>query len=149
MDPDFAPQRRLLTAVKRAEHATQAAKSAAVREAGMTMAQYNVMILLTETPGITSAELARRCFVSSQSMNETVTKLEREGWIERSRHATHRHVREAHVTPEGQSVLERADRQVIALERRLRERLSAEQQDQLRDLLETVERIARDHDVTP
>ncbi|MGW7276334.1 MarR family winged helix-turn-helix transcriptional regulator [Streptomyces sp. NPDC054864] len=149
MDPDFAPQRRLITAVKRAEQATQAAKSAAVREAGMTMAQYNVMILLLETPGITSAELARRCFVSSQSMNETVTKLEKQGWIARTRHATHRHVREANITPEGQSVLERADHQVIALERRLRERLSVKQQDQLRELLDTIEQIARDHDMTP
>ncbi|MFJ6699996.1 MarR family winged helix-turn-helix transcriptional regulator [Streptomyces sp. NPDC091272] len=149
MDPDFAPRRRLLTAVKTAEHATQVAKGAAVRAAGLTMTQYNVLIMLAESPGITSAELARRCFVSSQSMNETVTRLEREGWIARTRHATHRHVREAHVTAEGQTVLDRADRRVLALERRLRAQLSAEDQEQLRKLLSTVEQLARSYDEGP
>ncbi|GAA3188173.1 MarR family winged helix-turn-helix transcriptional regulator [Nonomuraea roseoviolacea] len=142
MDPDFLPRRRLLTAIKNAEHATQQVKDAAVRAAGLTMAQYNVMILLTETPGITSAELARRCFVSPQSMNETVAKLEKAGLIERTPHPLHRHVRETVVTPAGRILLDEADDRVLELERLLRDHIPREQQEVLRDLLATIEALA-------
>ncbi|MFG2652471.1 MarR family winged helix-turn-helix transcriptional regulator [Streptomyces sp. NPDC048436] len=145
MDANLTPARRLLTAIKTAEQATQNAKNAAVRAAGMTMAQYNVMILLDETPGITSAELARRCFITPQAMSETVAKLEKNGWIERIPHPTHRHVRETRITPAGQGLLQKADRKVLTLERALRTRLSATEQDQLRALLAAATEVAQQH----
>ncbi|RFU36648.1 MarR family transcriptional regulator [Actinomadura logoneensis] len=143
MDPEFAPRRRLLTAIKTAEQATQQAKEAAVRAAGLTLAQYNVLILLDETPGITSAELARRCFVTPQAMNQTVARLVREGRIERTPHPTHRHVLETRITADGRRLLDKADGQVLELERRLRDHLSPEQQQDLRTHLAAIERLAR------
>ncbi|MEU2027021.1 MarR family transcriptional regulator [Streptomyces sp. NPDC016469] len=145
MDPDFSPTHRLLTAIKVAEQATQNAKNAAVRAAGMTVAQYNVMILLDETPGITSAELARRCFVTPQAMNETVVKLEKAGWVERAPHPTHRHVRETRITQTGREILGSADNEVLTLERTLRTHLSEADQSHLRALLATVTDITQNH----
>lgn len=139
---EIAPADRLLTSVKRAEQATQNAKDGAVARAGITKAQYNALLILVTSPGLTSAELARRCFVTPQAMNETVGRLERDGYIERRRHQTHRHVLEVALTPAGTSALRAADHEVVALERRLRAALSPEERRVLADLLRTVEEAA-------
>lgn len=134
------PADRLLTAVKLAEQATQAAKDQAVRSAGLTKAQYNVLLLLDSAPGITSAELARRAFVTPQAMNETVAKLEQGGYLERTPHPVHRHVRESRVTPEGQHALAAADKMVLAVEAALRTELTPNEVEQLLELLARVTR---------
>ena len=52
------PERRLLTAVKLAELGTQSAKEAVLAEIGVTKAQYNALLILSESPGVSGAELA-------------------------------------------------------------------------------------------
>lgn len=124
----IAPADRLLTAIKKAEQATQQAKDGAVARAGMTKAQYNALLILTDAPGLTGAELARRCFVTPQAMNETVNRLERDGYIERKRHPTHQHVLEVLLTAAGKEALSKADAEVNALEHALRDVLTSEAQ---------------------
>jgi len=135
----IAPEDRLLTAIKKAEQATQQAKDAALAEEGVTKAQYNALLILKSAPGITSAELARRCFVTPQAMNETVGRLERNGAVTRQRHPTHRHVLEANLTPLGETTLQAADRRVVEVEERLRAALAPADQQTLKDLLATIE----------
>ncbi|HEX3732189.1 MAG TPA: MarR family transcriptional regulator, partial [Mycobacteriales bacterium] len=101
----IAPEDRLLTAIKKVEQATQRAKEEALAKEGIAKAQYNALLVLSSVQGITSAELARRCSVTPQAMNETVARLERQGWITRAPHPEHRHVLEARLTPTGESVL--------------------------------------------
>lgn len=122
----IAPADRLLTAIKKAEQATQQAKEGAIARAGLTKAQYNALLILADAPGLTGAELARRCFVTPQAMNETVRRLERDGYIERQRHPTHQHVLEVLLTPAGKKALSKADAEVLALEHALRGVLDAD-----------------------
>lgn len=138
----IAPADRLLTAIKKAEQATQLAKDGAVARAGMTKAQYNALLILTDAPGLTGAELARRCFVTPQAMNETVNRLERDGYIERKRHATHQHVLEVLLTPAGKEALSQADAEVSALENALRDALDATAQAALVEHLARAEEAA-------
>lgn len=137
--PSIPPAQRILTAVKKAEQATQQAKDLAVARGGLTKAQYNALLILDDAPGLTSAELARRCFVSPQAMNETVNRLDRDGYVERRRHPTHTHVVEVVLTTDGRRSLRRADTQVNALEQRIRQALSLEEQALLSNLLARVE----------
>jgi DNA-binding MarR family transcriptional regulator len=129
------PAERLLTAIKKAEQATQLAKDQAVARAGVTKAQYNALLVLADAPELTGAELARRCFVTPQAMNETVNRLQRDGFIERRRHAVHQHVLEVVLTPAGRRALTEADAEVVALEVAIRETLDRSEQEALGEYL--------------
>ena len=50
---------------------------------GLGIAQFLVLSLLAETPGLANADLARRAFVTPQSMNEVLKRLESTGLVER------------------------------------------------------------------
>jgi len=139
--PTIPAAERLLTAIKLAEVSTQAAKEAVLTRTGVTKAQYNALLVLHDSPGLTSAELARRCFVTPQSMNETVGRLERDGYVSRQQHDTHRHVVEIRITPAGKEVFRAADKVVVGLERRLRRELSDDELETLGDLLRRVTQV--------
>ena len=136
------PADRILTWVKQAEQATQAAKDAALAGFGLPKAQYNALLMLSVDEGITAAELARRCFITPQSAGETVKRLEAKGLITRVPHPVHVHVTETKVTPEGYAVLEKADAAVTAVEQRLRDTLTAPELESLRELLERIRHTA-------
>jgi DNA-binding MarR family transcriptional regulator len=48
----------------------------AIKDYGVSVTQYTVLSLLARQPGLSSAQLARRSYVSPQSMNETLLTLE-------------------------------------------------------------------------
>ncbi|PZS31598.1 MAG: MarR family transcriptional regulator [Pseudonocardiales bacterium] len=128
-------QHRLLTFIKRAEQASQAAKGRAVRAEGLTTAQYNVLLVLNHSPGITSSELARRCFVTAQTMSSVLTRLLDRDLVARTPHGRHPAVLEITVTATGHQLLTRADKRVTAVEAALTAALTPVEQEHLRDLL--------------
>ena len=139
--PTIPAPERLLTAIKLAEVATQTAKEAVLARTGVTKAQYNALLVLHDSSGLTNSELARRCFVTPQSMNETVGRLERDGFVSRQQHETHRHVVEIRITPAGKGVFRAADKEVVGLERRLRGELTSTEIDHLWDLLRRLTQV--------
>ena len=128
-------QKRLLSFIKRAEQATQAAKERAVRAEGLTTAQYNVLLVLSHSPAITSSELARRCYVTAQTMSSVLARLVDRGLVSRAAHPRHKGVLEVTVTPSGQHVLDVTDLRVELVEAALADALRPAEQDRLRDLL--------------
>lgn len=56
----------------------------ALRPLGLTVSQYACLQTLHDEPGITSSELARRAFVSRQSMNVLLRGLVRRELVQRS-----------------------------------------------------------------
>ncbi|MDX6237473.1 MAG: hypothetical protein QOG10_2288, partial [Kribbellaceae bacterium] len=56
-------EERLGSHLKRVEQELGVAKLAAVKPAGLTVPQYAALFVLDEQPGISAAELARRCLV--------------------------------------------------------------------------------------
>lgn len=138
---EYAPADRMLTAIKLAEQSTQGAKDAAVAAAGITKAQYNALLILSSHPALTGAELARRCFVTPQSMNETVNRLSRDGLVSREPHETHQHVTELRLTKAGQRALRAADKEVSSVERSVRELYSPAELELLRSLLDRLAHV--------
>ncbi len=126
---------RLLVHVKRAEQATQAAKEAAVREVGITAAQQAALAVLSDNPGINTAELAHRCGVSPQTMNSLLSRMELRGFVRRAPHPLHATLVEIKLTPQGRAVFEEADALVERLEQRLTDGLSEAEVVLARDLL--------------
>lgn len=53
---------------------------------GMSLAHLAILFTLDAEPGLTGAELARRSFVTAQTMNTTLRRMERDAQIERRPH---------------------------------------------------------------
>jgi DNA-binding MarR family transcriptional regulator len=146
MDTEREPG-RLFLHLKAAQTAMRAALCDVLSEIGITPPQLLAMRALERTPRISSAELARQCFVSPQAMVTTLARMEQSGLIERSRGGGR--VIETHLTSKGLETLGRAADRIAAAEIYLRETLGSERIDALTDTLEALtEALERSEVVT-
>lgn len=110
--------------VRRAQDALYTTLTAALAEYGATVPQYAVLVLLDEEPGLSNAELARRAFLTPQSIHETLRKLEAKQWVSRRPHPWHGRILQASLTPDGQTTLLACQRTADAIEERMLSGLS-------------------------
>jgi DNA-binding MarR family transcriptional regulator len=122
--------------VKRVERALRTKLDAALEPLGVTTTEYTALSVLAQRSGLSSAQLARRSFVSNQAMNQIVVALERNGWIERTADLHHARILRAKLTRAGRTILAACDRATAPVERRLLEGLSADDAERLRKTLE-------------
>ncbi|MFJ4464986.1 MarR family winged helix-turn-helix transcriptional regulator [Streptomyces sp. NPDC088928] len=126
---------RLGADIKRAEQALMTAKSAALKDAGVTVAQYAALFALADNPGISGAALARACLVTPQAMAAVLKHLEERGLVVRSAHPWHQKMLETRLTEAGRATLRHSDEQAVRIERRLADAFTPEERDTLRALL--------------
>ncbi len=108
-----------------------------LRPVGLSVPQYACLQNLHDDPGITGSELARRTFVSRQSMNVLLQGLERQGLVERAETPGPRRERAARLTPAASVVLTRAGELVSDVVARMTTDLTDGQRAELRLLLTT------------
>ncbi len=118
--------------VKQLELAVRAHIDSAARPHGLTTTQYTALAALRRIPGQSSAQLARRSFVSAQTMQELIAALERRGLIARTQAPTNKRVLRIHLTDEGARLLDRIEVEVDDIERDMLAELAPEQVEQLR-----------------
>ncbi len=87
----------------------------ALRPFGLSVAQYVCLLNLHDEPGITGSELARRAFVSRQSMNVLIQGLESRELVERSREPGPRRERANTLTSRADALLEGAMDEVVGV----------------------------------
>jgi len=116
--------------LKRVQQALRAAMDEVLRRRGLTTAQYAALSALEEAPGLSGAELARRCFVTPQTMNEIVAYLEVAGLVERRRGDDARVLRAA-LTAAGQELVAVCHQAVAVIEERMVSGLSPRERQQL------------------
>ena len=97
--------------------------------------QYTILALVRDREGISSAELSRRFFVTPQTMNESVTALERRGLIARSESEANKRILNSRITDEGRALLVECDRIADSVERDVFGDLSAADQKTLHRIL--------------
>ncbi|MCY9786754.1 MarR family transcriptional regulator [Nocardiopsis sp. EMB25] len=122
--------------IKRAEQALMSAKAAALRETGLSVAQYAALFALHDSPGISGAALARVCLVTPQAMAAVLKALAADGLVERGAHPWYQHVLQTRITEAGTERLRAADRRAAPIERRMADALTPEERDTLRELLD-------------
>ena len=105
--------------IKLAQAALHAEMARALHEYGVALAQFAVLTALAEEPGLSNADLARRTFVTPQSMNEKLRELEQHAWVKRSPHPTHRRILQFELTDEGRAILQACDATVSVIEERM------------------------------
>lgn len=74
---------------------------------GMTFPHMAALFLLSETPGLSGAQLARWAMVSPQTMNQILTRLETDGLIVRDPDPEHGRILRARVTDLGMERFQR------------------------------------------
>lgn len=77
-------------------------------EVGLSLAHFMTVYALSVSPGAAGAELARRAFVTAQTMNTILRRLERDGFIERRPHPTNPRADSWYMTRSGRARFERA-----------------------------------------
>jgi DNA-binding MarR family transcriptional regulator len=107
----------------------------ALRPLGLTVSQYACLSTLRTQPGITGSELARRTFVSRQSMNVLVQGMERQGLVERAEEPGPRRERAVAPTPTGTAALAAAESRVAGVTDRMLGGLGPAERVALRDAL--------------
>src|ERR671924_106892 len=110
--------------LRQAWNAFHGAMESALRNHGLTGAQYAALSVLRRDPALSGADLARACNTTPQAMNGVLGTLQREGLVERRPHPTHGRILQARLTPEGERRLEAATPAVLRLERLIEEGLS-------------------------
>ncbi|WP_326796591.1 MarR family transcriptional regulator [Streptomyces sp. NBC_01808] len=119
--------------LKQVHAALRTAMDEALRPLDLTVPQYACLELLGRDPGLSNSELARRAFVTRQSMNLVLRRLQERGLLTRPDHATHGRALLAELTPAGQTALHQASVAVRAVEKQLFSPLSQERQRRVRE----------------
>ncbi|WP_077078458.1 MarR family winged helix-turn-helix transcriptional regulator [Mycobacterium numidiamassiliense] len=111
------------------------AVAAELKPLGLGLPEFVCMRILSERPGLTSAELARGTNVSAQAANQVLRALEDRGALSRPPVTPAGRAMPAQLTRRGKALLKRADAAVLRAEQQILTRLTAEQQSQLKQLL--------------
>ncbi|GAB3073087.1 MarR family transcriptional regulator [Intrasporangium mesophilum] len=107
----------------------------ALRPLGLNVPQYACLQNLRDDPGITSSDLARRTFVSRQSMNVLLQGLEKRGLVERSDKPGPRRERATVPTARALGVLSQAHAEIAGIAQRMTAGLSPAQRADLQSML--------------
>ena len=136
--------------IKRAQAALHAEMSRALHEHGVTLSQFAVLTALAEEPGLSNAELARRAFITPQSMNENLRDLEQRAWVARTHHPTHRRILQTELTDKGREILQACGATVTVIEQRMLANLDTDQRHQLvTALVSCIAALSPDPPTTP
>jgi DNA-binding MarR family transcriptional regulator len=137
----------LLYAVKQVELAVRAHLDDVLRPHGVSTTQYTALTVLERRHGMTSAALARRSFVTAQTMGDVVIALEQRQLIVRHRDPDHGRRLTISLTARGQRLLEEVRRDVGAVEEQMTDGLSGEDRERLRSMLRLcLENLSAGHD---
>jgi DNA-binding MarR family transcriptional regulator len=109
----------LMYLVKQLELAVRARLDEIVRPAGLTALQYTALTVLERHPDMSTAQLARNSFVTSQSMADMITALEARGLIERHRDSLDRRRLVVALTDAGRELLGRCQEEVAEMQEQM------------------------------
>jgi DNA-binding MarR family transcriptional regulator len=98
--------------LKSLQHTLRQRLDEAMRKEGveLSFAHFVALFSVQREPGITGAQLARRAFVSAQTMNSVLRRLEDDGFIDRRPHPDSRRADSWSVKPRGLAELDRGDK---------------------------------------
>jgi DNA-binding MarR family transcriptional regulator len=105
--------------VKRTQQLLRQACDGELRSTGLSMSQYAVLRALADQPGASSAELARRCFVTRQSLQDVLTGLRAAELVAVAEQPTSGRARPLTLTTTGRARLRTAERVVAEVEQRM------------------------------
>jgi DNA-binding MarR family transcriptional regulator len=114
------PDNRIGYLLKRTQHALRLRMDEALRKINITTPQYAVLFALEHASlSLSGAELARRCFVTPQTMNSILRNLESAGLVARTGRSSHGRIIDISLTSRGRATVLRCHRIVQAIEEQM------------------------------
>ena len=111
---------RVSYAVAQLQQLVLAAVNEVTGQHNLTALQFTTLSVLNHHGApLSNSQLARRSFMTAQSMHEVINRLEEAGLIKRNPHPQHRRKRPASLTPKGRRVLEACESGVAEFETRM------------------------------
>ncbi|WP_326569071.1 MarR family transcriptional regulator [Amycolatopsis rhabdoformis] len=107
-----------------------------LRPMGLSMSQYAVLRALADRPGASAAEVARRCFVTRQSLRDVLGGLTKAKLVEVAEEATVGRARPVTLTRAGKAHLQAAEKVVGEAEERMLDGLDDGERQNLAALLQ-------------
>jgi DNA-binding MarR family transcriptional regulator len=129
--------------VKQVQQLLRRACDSELRTSGLSVSQYAVLRELADRPGVSAAELARRCFVTRQSLQDVLAGL-RQSELVAVGEPTRGRARPVTLTAAGRKWLHSAEKAMTRAENRMLAGLGAAEQRRLSELLQ---RCAQNLDV--
>lgn len=121
--------------LKHAQYALRQAMDGRLTEVDLTTPQYAALSALEQDNGLSNAEVARRCFVTPQTMHSIVTRLEEAGLLRRTPDPDHGRIQQLHLTDEGTARLEQAHDVVDEIEKQMTAGIPADELEQAKSVL--------------
>ena len=108
---------------------------------GLTALQFTTLSVLSRHGApLSTSQLARRAFMTPQSMSEVIHALERKGLIKRNPHPNHRRTLPATLTAKGRRALTACDAAVSEFEDAMLDGVSEPDRATFRDMIKTAAR---------
>jgi DNA-binding MarR family transcriptional regulator len=107
---------RLSYVIARLDRAVRAAIEDRLAPFDLTIPQFTTLSVLLRRSGLSNAQLARRSYITPQSMHDVVLALERRGLLQRKPDPAHRKILRTTLTSEGRHVVEQCETAVSAME---------------------------------
>ncbi len=137
----------ILWLLKQAFYFSLTSVNEAVSEHGVSTAQIGVLRQLSNEPGLSGAELARRLLITPQGVQLALTALEKRGLVERKQNPAHGRILQAFLTDDGRKVAAAVVHDAIAAHDKVFGVLSKAEQDTLRELLGRVVEQGTGHEL--
>jgi DNA-binding MarR family transcriptional regulator len=115
---------RISYVIARLERAVRRELGDRLEPNGLSVPQYTTLSVLRSRSGLSNAQLARRAYITPQTMSEVIGALEEKGLVERAPDPSHKRILRITVTRRGRRVLERCDASVNEMEERMLSELS-------------------------
>jgi DNA-binding MarR family transcriptional regulator len=126
---EFSPQ-VLGYLVKSLQHSLRQSMDEAMRSEGLSFAHMATLYSLTWNPGASGAELARVAFVTAQTMNLVLKRMEKDGLISREPHPTNQRAERWYIGSAGTRAMKRAAERCAPVLNRMVSLLSATEAEQ-------------------
>ena len=137
----------ILWLLKQAFYFSLTSVNDAVKPHGVSTAQIGVLRQLSNEPGLSGADLARRMLITPQGVQLALTALERRGLVERKQDPQHGRILQAFLTNQGRKVAAAVVNDAIAAHDKVFGVLSREEQETLSDLLARVVEKGTGHEL--
>ncbi len=121
--------------VKQLQQELRAHMDRALGTHDMTMSSYAALAVLVDDDELSNAELARRCFVTPQTMHRIVGELESAGLVARHPDPDHGRIRRTRLTDDGRARVADCRPDVDLVQDRMLSDLSSPETAQLGDFL--------------
>ena len=122
--------------IRKAQHLLRLETDNVLRSLGLTAPQYFALAALSAQSGLSGATLARRCFVTPQTMTGIIANLAASGLVARQADPEHGRVIQTKLTPGGDALLQKARTLVERVEADMLREIDPAEREALTDLLQ-------------